>query len=163
MVLYVKNKFISLGDSSFAVDENGNNVFQIQGKVFSPTKKKFVYDTAGNLLYTVRNKYWHLFMKKALIYDASGKKYAKVKERFFSPAMLIKNCPDQLEMVTKGLFKGITVIKNGKEIGKWSFGSQTIGDVFRDSYRVEVYDDAEAALLVALTIAVDNIHDDRKK
>ena len=47
------------------------------------------------------------------------------------------------EMVAKGLFKGIMVIKNGKEIGKeskWSFGSQTIGDVFRDSYRVEVYD-----------------------
>ena len=53
MVIYLKNKFVSLTDGSFVVDEEGNNLFKINGKLFSPTHKKFLYDQDGNLKYIV--------------------------------------------------------------------------------------------------------------
>ena len=42
--LIIKNKMISLRDSSFVLDEEGNKVFKVKGKFFSPTHKKRIYD-----------------------------------------------------------------------------------------------------------------------
>lgn len=44
----VKNKIISLGGSSFVTDDNGDKMFRIKGRIFSPTHKKIICDTAGN-------------------------------------------------------------------------------------------------------------------
>lgn len=162
MVLYVKNKFVSIDGGSFVVDEQGNKLYQIKGKVISPTRKKYIYDINGNLLYIVRNKFWHFFTKKAFIYNADNTKYCKVKERFLGVAPIIANCDDELVCEFAGLGKGVSVYKNGVLIGRWGIGASNLGDVFRDSYRINVEVIEEAPLLVALVIAMDNIHDSRK-
>ena len=113
MVLYVKNKFVSIDGGSFVVDEQGNKLYQIKGKVISPTRKKYIYDINGNLLYIVRNKFWHFFTKKAFIYNADNTKYCKVKERFLGVAPKIANCDDELICEFAGLGKGVSVYKNG--------------------------------------------------
>ena len=61
MKIFIKNKLISFGGSSTAVDESGNKVLKIKGKwvLFSPTKKKKIYDKNGKLLYIVRNKWFN--------------------------------------------------------------------------------------------------------
>ena len=159
MVLYVKNKLISLGGSSFVIDENDENVFEIKGKLFSPTHKKFIYDMQGNKLFTVRNKYWHFFTKKAFIFDKDGQKYCKIKERFFGRTTDIVDCEDELILKDNGLGKCVSIFKNGKEIGNWGINF----DLMRDSYKLEVLDETETSLLVALVIAIDNIRDNRRK
>ena len=61
MKLYIKNKFMSIGGSSSVVDQTGNEVYQIKGAIFSPTRKKYVYGADGTLHYVVRNKFWKFF------------------------------------------------------------------------------------------------------
>ena len=165
MILYVKNKWVSIRDGSFAVDENGVEHFKVDGKLFSPTKKKFVKDLAGNTLYIVRNKYWHGFCRSAFIYDGkTGKKIAKIKEKFLSPKMRVTHCEDEIIMESNGLFKGFSIVKNGKTISSWSrSGGNGMTDIFRDCFRLEVYEEEEAAFMVAFTIAVDNIDDKGKR
>ena len=53
MTFSVKNKIISLGGSSFVTADNGDKMFRIKGRIFSPTHKKIVCDTAGNKLFVV--------------------------------------------------------------------------------------------------------------
>ncbi len=38
MKFYIKNKFLSVGGGSSVLDENKSPVFQVKGKVFSPTR-----------------------------------------------------------------------------------------------------------------------------
>lgn len=53
MTFSVKNKFVSLGGGSFVEDDNGNRLFKVKGKMFSPTRKKILCDINGKK--TVRN------------------------------------------------------------------------------------------------------------
>ena len=50
MTFSVKNKFVSLGGGSFVEDDNGNRLFKVKGKMFSPTRKEnsLRYKTAKN-------------------------------------------------------------------------------------------------------------------
>ena len=62
---FIKNKIISWGNGSSVTDETGKTVFEVKGKVFSITRKKFLCDAEGNRLFTVRNRWLNLFIRKA--------------------------------------------------------------------------------------------------
>ena len=70
MQVSVRNKWISLRGGSTVKDMSEKDVLRVQGKFFTFTRKKFVQDLSGNLLYTVRNKFWSFFVKIA---KTSGK------------------------------------------------------------------------------------------
>ena len=166
MILYVKNKLVSWGEGSFVVDENEEKKFEVVGKVFSITRKKFVQNLNGETLYMVRNKYWHFLTKKALIYDGKTKeKVAKIKERFFGRGYIIVDCEDEITMESLGFGKGFDIFKNGNKIGSWlpNWDLQGVADVMRSSFKVEVLDEADAPFLVALIIAIDNIRDSKRR
>lgn len=158
MILHIKNKLISLGGGSVVKDDMGREMFRVKGKVFSPTKKKYICDMDGNRLFTVRNKFWHFIKNKALIYNADGERVAKVRDRWFSFSMEITDCEDDLDMQSNGLFRGRSIFKNGKELATWHYEV----DLLRDAYRLEVFDESEAAFLVAMVIAVDKILDQNR-
>ena len=84
MKVYIKNKIFSWGGGSSVLDENKNPIFQVKGKVFSITRKKFLCDAEGNRLYTIRNKWLNFFVHKAYIYDREKNKIATVKDKFFT-------------------------------------------------------------------------------
>lgn len=158
--LYIKNKVFSIGAGSYVEDETGINVYQVKGKVFSPTHKKFIYDMSGNRLYIVRNKWWKFFKHSAFIYDGKTKqKLFRIKEKFFSLDYDVLN--STMPIVIQGKFlQGITVYLNGAPIGKVS--RNLIDNMFRDSFKLEVFDEEYTGLLVAIVIALDNIQDNRK-
>lgn len=56
MKVFIKNKIMSWGNGSSVTDETGKTVFEVKGKVFSITRKKFLCDAEGNRLFTVRNR-----------------------------------------------------------------------------------------------------------
>ena len=62
-------------------DEQGNKLFKIKGKIFSPTNKKIVCDPSGNKLFVVRNKFWHFFRRSAFVIGADGEKLLKRSAR----------------------------------------------------------------------------------
>lgn len=158
--LYIKNKFISIGNGSYVEDETGTNVFKVKGKVFSPTHKKFVYDMDGNLLYIVRNKWWKFIKHSVFIYDGKTKeKLFRIKERFFSMSYEILDKKMEIGIAGK-LFQGLTVYLNGTPIGV--FKRCGLESLVRDAFQVDVQDENYAPLLAAIVIAYDNLVDNRR-
>lgn len=158
MKLFVKNKILSWGGSSFVLDENDKQVFTVKGKIFSPTRKKLIYDADKNLKFIVRNKFWKFFNTSAFIFDAYKNKVARISNNDFDfrNKFKLRDCPDEIEI--NGTFRHFSVVKNGKEIG-------TIDRQFtivRDAFVVDVFDPDEAAFLVAITISLDNIRDKQR-
>lgn len=159
MKLFVKNKLFSFGGSSFVLDESDNKVFKIKGKIFSPTRKKKIYDANGELRYVVRNKFWKMFHTTTFIFDPYKNLVAKISNNDFDfrNKHIVKQGEDEIEI--NGSFKNFEIVKNGKLIG-------TINRDFtivRDAFTVEVLDPEEAAFMVALTICIDNIRDKQAK
>ena len=161
MKLYLQNKLISIGDSSYVLDEAGKNFFQVNGKVVSPTRKKFLCDLQGNTLYMIRNKYWHFFTHSAFICDSNGQKIVKIKEKFFG-GYTLSGGKDEYEIKGKFL-EGLYIYKNKQPIGRIARKPDFVSIFIRDGYEVEIYTPADAALLTAFAVAYDNIQDQRKK
>lgn len=163
MKLLVKNKFISLRGNSMVLDENGKDAFIVRGKLISPTKKKFICDLDSNKLYIVRNKYWHFFTKKALIYNANKEKVAYVKSRFFQWGKKkydIEGYKTALR-VDGDLFSfNYQIIRDEETIGTISTKFEILP--VPDRFVLDVKYDEDAAFLVALVIAIDNIRDNKK-
>ncbi len=159
MVVYVKNKLFSIRGNSYVRDEEGRSLFEVRGKFFSITNKKFIYDTEGKLIFIVRNQYWISLFKRALVYTADGELYCRLKERFFGRAVGVDRCSDDIRFESQGLFKPIRVIKNGVEVARMGAAYEGASDFLRDSYRLEVLEPSEEALLVALAIGVDSVRD----
>ena len=160
MKLFIKNKLVSLGGSSFVTDEAGNKVFKVKGKFFTITHKKKIYDKNGNFRYMVRNKFWNFFSKSCFIYDDSKQKIAKLTRGDFDVKnkYVLKGFED--EILIQGNFASLNmeIQKNGQVIGKISREFTIV----RDSFTLEIFDDTEDAFLVALVIAIDNITDSRR-
>jgi uncharacterized protein YxjI len=163
MKLIIKNKFFSLGGGSFVKDENDQNVFKVKGKMISPTHKKKIYSMNKEKKYIVRNKFFKLFKSTALIYDFQGNKIGALtnKDLDFKNEYVLHGASDDIT-ISGNLLQfpnmKLEITKNGNKIG-------TIIKQFtivRDTYTVEVDDDTEAAFLVALVIAIDNILDRRR-
>ncbi len=158
MRIYVKNKLMTLRGSSVATDENGKILYYIKGKLFSITKKKRIADADNRILYRIRNKYWRVpFTPSAvLISDGQGERICKIKpDRLFGRTFIAVGCRHEITLKSDGFMKGLTVLKDGNEIGRIDF----MFTVVKDAFTVEVYKEEDAAFMVALTIAVDNYRD----
>ena len=164
MKFYVRNKFFTIGESSYVEDEQKNRLFKIKGKVFTFTRKKKIYDMDGNLCYVVRNKFWHFLKTSTFIFDAEGNKVAQLSNNDwdFKNKFVLTGGSDDIT-ISGNLFQfpdmKLQVTKNDKVIG--SITKEF--NLLKDTYRVDVDDDKDAAFLVALVISIDNIYDDRKR
>mgnify|MGYP002795615032 FL=1 len=158
MKVYIKNRVFSLGQGSSVVDENKNALFDVKGRAISITRKKFLYDANGQLLYSIRNKWINFFVHKAYIYDASGSKIATVKDKWFNvnQEYFVLGYKDEIKI--QGKFFGLTsqILRNGNVIGTVRRQITFIADAFE----LEA-DERDIPFLIALVVALDNIHDNR--
>ena len=161
MQVSIRNKWISLRGGSTVKDMNEKDVLYVKGKFFTFTRKKFVQDMSGNLLYTVRNKFWTFFVRKALVYDKDGNQVAFMKKKFWSfhDHYFIETKLGQMEIRGNILCFDYHISLKGKEIGHVS---RKIS--LRDSFVLDLDDGykEELPFFVALVIAIDNITDQRR-
>lgn len=160
MKVYIKNKIISWGGGSAVLDENKNEIYKVKGKVFSPTRKKRVCDMQGNVLYTVRNKWFNWFVHSAYVYDANKNKIARVKDKFFNikPEFFVTGYQDEIKVEGSFLSFTSSIIRNGEVIGTIRRQAFTI----LDSFELEAKEE-DIPFLIALVIAIDNIVDKMRK
>ena len=156
MRIFVKNKIISLRGSSFAVDEAENPVFNIKGKFFTFTRKKYIMDLNGNKLFTVRTRLFNFFFHKAFVIDSNGNKIVSVRNRFsFRNAFKLQSLDGSQLTMDGDLFSyNMTVYKNGIPIGDIHRNF----NIIRDSFILDA-DPENLAFLTALIIAIDNVID----
>ena len=160
MKVYIKNKILTLGGSSEVLDEQKQPIYKVQGKVLSPTKKKFVYDMQGNLLYIVRNRWFNVFVNKTYIFDSEKVKIATIVKNKFSLSRnyKIKDCVDNIEIQGKFFGRTSDILRNGEEIGLITREFTMINDAFTLEANQE-----DIPFLTALVVALDNIVDKRKR
>ncbi len=105
-----------MGDGSKVLDENQNPVYKVKGKVFSITRKKFIYDMQDNLLFTIRNKWFNWFVHKAYIYDANKNKIATVKDKFFNvnKEYFVQDYKDEIKLDGKFFSLTCNILKKVK-------------------------------------------------
>ena len=159
MELYIRNKWISLGGSSTVKDVNEKDVFVVKGNIFSFTAKKFLYDLEGNLKFVIRNKFWRIFQRKALVYDANGNQVATVRRKIFSlhDHYFVTSSLGDLQIKGNILTFNYNITLNDKPVGHVARKVS-----LRDSFVLTVSDEYDAATFVALVIAIDNITDRRR-
>lgn len=159
MKVYIKNKLISLGGSSEVLNENKEPIYKVKGKIISPTKKKKIYDMEGNLLYTVRNRYWNMFSDKVFVYDADGARVATIKKGKWSINAKYEIEDSVDEMSIEGKFWGPTskIMRNEKVAGVIT---RTF-TIVNDAYELEAYEE-DIPFMTALVIAFDNIKDKKQ-
>lgn len=158
MTFSVKNKVVSLGGSSFVLDDNGEKIFRINGRVLSPTHKKIVCGADGQKLFVVRNKFWHFFRKSAFVYNADGEKLLKITKKFWTNNFLVENYDSEIEIDGNWIGWNLEVLKEGQLVGRINKNITIV----RDSFRVETTADEHNALLTAIVVAIDNIFDASK-
>ena len=158
MELVIRNKWVSLGGSSVVKDINENDVFFVKGKIFSFTKKKFLEDMDHNLKFMIRNKFWRLFQRKALIYNDKNEQVAVVRRKIFSlhDHYFVTSSLGDLQIRGNILQFNYSITLGDKEIGHIS---RKIS--LRDSFVLTIDDEYDPATFVALVIAIDLITDRR--
>ena len=155
MTFSVKNKFVSLGGGSFVEDDNGNRLFKVKGKVFSPTRKKILCDPNGKKLFVIRNKFWHFFRKSAFIYNADGEKILKLTKKVWTNNFLVETYDAAIDVDGNWVGWNLDVLRDGEVIGHISRQFTVV----RDAFRVDSVNSADNALLTAIVVAIDNIFD----
>lgn len=156
MIVYVKNKLISMSGKSYVYDENKNHVFKVKGSVFSLRRKKTICDLDGKKLYVVKNRLINWWMPKAMIYDADGNKIATVRVAF--KKFVVDDYKEQIQVESNFFKLTATITRNGQPIG-------TVKREFfalADSFQIEA-EEADIPFLVTLVIAIDNIQDKIQK
>ena len=160
MKVFIKNKLLSLGGDSDVLNENKEPIFKVKGKFFSFTKKKKLYNMQGELLYTIRNKFWNIFSNKVYIKNSQGDRVATIKKNKWSwnKNYKILNTEDDLEIEGKFFSLESQIIKNEQLVA-------TINRQFTivtDAFSLEA-DEKDIAFYTAIVIALDNIVDKRSK
>ena len=162
MQYIIRNKWFSIfRQSSYVRDETDtNDLYKIEGRFWSITRKKYIEDLEGNQKYMVRNKFWHLFIKRAFIFDPEGNNVATVRRKFWSlhDRYFIEDCSiGGMEITGNILGFDYNISLNGQQVGHIM---RKIS--LRDSFVLDVSNDFEPEFMIALVIAIDNITDRRR-
>jgi uncharacterized protein YxjI len=157
----MRQKLVSIGDDFYIKDEAGQNVFKVDGKVLRVRDMLVFEDMQGKKLCQIQKRLLHIKDTMA-IDDADGNKIADVKKAIITPVrdrwtVKIRSGPD---MDVQG-----NILDHEYEIKE---GRRKIAQVskkwfrVRDTYGVEVAPDQEDVVILAITVALDNMAHRRK-
>ncbi len=158
--LAIRNKWITLGGSSYVCDLNENKVLEVKGKIFTFTAKKFINTLEGETKFIVRNKFWRLFAYKAFVMNPNQEIVATIRRKVFSfhDRYFVESELGNIEMKGNILGFNYDITLNGEFIGHIA---RKIS--LRDSYVLTIDDSkVDYLFVVALVIAIDNITDRRR-
>jgi uncharacterized protein YxjI len=155
MRFVMKQKLFSWGDDFYIKDEDGQDIFFVDGKAFSLGDQLSFQDLSGNELAFIKQKLlsWGPTYE---IYRA-GQLYAVVKKSFFSflsyKFTVDVPGPDDLEAQGDFLDHEYSFNRSGNmvaEISKRWFS-------WTDTYGVDIVDGEDTILILACTVVIDMV------
>lgn len=169
----VREKIFSLSGDSFQIkDGYGRTAFKVNGKVFTLRERKTLFDADGTKLYSMSENIVS-FHNRMYIFDGSGNKIMTIRSKHIIPmfkgTVQVWNGPDDkgeraFEIVGSIIRKNFQIIdtRTGQEAAnickKWINLQNILVD--KDVYIVKVNPGYNTALMVFLTVAVDEqFHD----
>jgi uncharacterized protein YxjI len=152
----MRQKLISFGDDFYIHNEAGQKVFKVDGKVLRVRNTLHFKDLQGNTLCQVQERM--LTIKDTVaIKDGQGTEIARVKKALITPlrdrwTVKIRNGPN-LD-VQGNILDHEYEIKDGRrkvaQVSKKWFR-------VRDTYGVDIAPDQEDVVILAITVALDNM------
>lgn len=153
MRFYIKQKVFSFGDKYIIKNENGDDVFWVNGKVFTISPKFHLMDMANNEHAYIEKDFFSFLMPKYNI-SRNGQLIASIKKNF----TFLKSSFDVLSSYGSYIINGqfmsmdFTITHNGIPAAhitkKWfSWG---------DSYEIDINNNEDQTLLLSMVIIIDN-------
>jgi uncharacterized protein YxjI len=149
----IRERFFSIGDDFDVLDEHGNKVLHVDGKVFSLRNKVVIEDLDGNEVASVHR---HLVaLRPTYEITIGGEKAAEVRKKLFTPFRekftIDVPGPDDLEMKGDLLDHEYVIEQGGDEVAAVSKRWLTI----RDTYAVQVAAGVDHLLIIGAVLALD--------
>ena len=157
----IREKFFSIGDDFDVLDEHGNKLFHVDGKVLSVRDKVVIEDLHGQELASVHR---HLVsLRPTYEIRIGGETAAEVKKKLFTPFRekftIDVPGPDDLEMRGDLLDHEYTIERGGDEVAAVSKRWLTI----RDTYAVQIAAGQDPLLIIGSVLALDLALDREEK
>jgi uncharacterized protein YxjI len=149
----IRERFFSIGDDFDVLDEHGNKLLHIDGKVFTLRNRVVIEDPSGEEVASVHR---HLVaLRPTYEIRIGGEKAAEVKKHLFTPFhdKFTIDVPgnDDLEMKGNLTDHEFVVEQGGTEVAAVSKRWLTI----RDTYAVQVAAGVEPLLIIGSVLALD--------
>ncbi|MEU8242469.1 LURP-one-related family protein [Actinoplanes missouriensis] len=149
----IKERFFAIGDDFDVLDEHGDKVYHVDGKVFSVRGRVVIEDAAGDEVASVHR---HLIaLRPTYEIRIGGEKAAEVRKKLFTPFRdkftIDVPGPDDLEMKGDLLDHEYVIEQAGDEVASVSKRWLTI----RDTYAVKVADGVDPLLIIGSVLALD--------
>src|SRR5947209_19299087 len=156
----IHEKFFHIGEDSTILNEAGQPVFEVDGKVLSLHNRLIVRDMAGNELVTIHRRL--LALRPTYEISRGGDTLATFRKRFFSPFVdrftVDIPGPDDLEM-TGSLFEHeYTICRAGQVVAVVSRRWFSL----TDTYGVDIAPGQDDPLILACVLALD-LAEDRER
>jgi uncharacterized protein YxjI len=151
----MREKMFSIGDDSWIEDEDGERAFKVDGKALRIRDTFVLEDLSGAELFTVQEKKLHV--RDTMEVERGGKTVATVKKALISPLR------DRFSIDVEG---GDDLEAKGNIVDheyKIERDGDTIAEVskrwfrVRDTYGIEVEPGEDDALLLAVTVCIDQM------
>ena len=162
----IRQKMFSIGDDFWIENQEGERAFKVDGKALRLRKTLFFEDLRGNRLARIQERL--LAIKDTMVVeDADGNQLAVIKKGLIAPlgdhwTVTVRGGPD-LDVQGNILDHEYSIMERRKKIADVSKKWLSLTDV----YGVEIDDDQNDILILAIAIAIDMMaHDDdspRKK
>ena len=161
MHIIIQNTNLVRGNS-VVKNETEQDVYFVKGKlkVFSPTRKKFINDLAGNTVFTIRNKWFRFLFNSAIIKDAQGNKMKLKSKMSFKTYYVLTGAGYNYSIGKNPDGYGLAIFKEEQVIA--TFNKHGSGFV-NDRFNVDYFNESDLPMVVAIIIAFDNIRDKDKK
>ncbi len=151
----MRQRLISIGDDFYIENEHGQRCFKVDGKALRIRNTLIFEDLQGHELATIQEKM--LRIKDTMDIERGGQVVASVKKALITPlrdryAITVRGGPD---MEVQG-----NILDHEYRIER---GRQPVAEVskkwfrVRDTYGVEVASGEDTALLLAATVAIDQM------
>ena len=152
----MREKLIAFGDDYFIRNEAGKKVFKVDGKVLRVRDTLKFKDLRGKVLCQIQERMLRIKDVMA-IEDARGKKVAEVKKALITPlrdrwTVKLRNGPD-LDVQGNILDHEYEIKEGRRKVAQVSKKWFRV----RDTYGVEIAPDQEDILILAVTVALDQM------
>jgi uncharacterized protein YxjI len=150
MNLYIKQEIFTFKDRFYVKDENGKDIYSVEGEIFSWGKRLHIYNAKNEEVALLKQKLWS-FKPTFEVYIENEKEAVVVKEISLTPKYSIQG-PD---WEVKGDFWAHNYeILDGEEFvvkisKKWfSWG---------DTYELDIKDSSNEILALAVVLSIDAV------
>ena len=152
----MRQKLVACGDDFYITNEAGQKVFKVDGKVLRVRDTFQIKDMQGNVQCQLQEQLLRIKDVMA-IEDGHGNRIAEVKKALITPlrdrwTVKIRNGPD-LDVQGNILDHEYEIKEGRRKIAQVSKKWFRV----RDTYGVEIAPDQEDAIILAVTVALDNM------